>query len=123
LSDGERERLQPQLSGVIPGRMLRELAEALEGLTRTTPLVFVLEDLIWGDVATVNLLTYLAQRRDPARLLVLGTYRPADVVVRAHPLRGVLRGRRGGGFCAEWARDLLSPDELEAIRAARWGGA
>jgi predicted ATPase len=122
LSDGERERLQPQLSGVTPGRMLRELAEALEALTRTTPLVLVLEDLHWSDVATVNLLTYLAQRRDPARLLVLGTYRPADVVVQAHPLRGVLQELRGRGLCDDLALELLLPDEVEAYMAARLGG-
>src|SRR5262245_40154391 len=122
LSDGERERLQPQLSGVTSGRMLRELAEALEALTMTTPLVLVLEDLHWSDVSTVNLLTYLAQRRDPARLLVLGTYRPADVVVRAHPLRGILQELRGRGVCDELAVGLLLPDDVEAYSAARLGG-
>jgi DNA-binding winged helix-turn-helix (wHTH) protein len=59
LGEGERERLQRQLQGVTPARMLRALAEALEVLTTTIPLV--LEDLHWSDVATVNLLTYLAQ--------------------------------------------------------------
>src|SRR5262249_30826891 len=43
LGDRERERLQPQLAGVTPGRMLHELAEALEALTMTIPLVLVLE--------------------------------------------------------------------------------
>ena len=122
LGDGERERLQPQLPGVTPVRMLRELAEALEALTRTTPLVLVLEDLHWSDVSTVNLLTYLAQRRDPARLLVLGTYRPADVVVQAHPLRGMLQELRGRGVCDELALELLLPDDVEAYMAARLGG-
>ena len=37
LSDSERERLQPQLPDVTSVRMLRELAEALEAWTRTTP--------------------------------------------------------------------------------------
>ena len=122
LGDSERERLQQQLSGVTPVRMLRELAEALEALTRTTPLVLVLEDLHWSDVSTVNLLTYLAQRRDPARLLVLGTYRPADVMVQAHPLRGMLQELRGRGVCDELALELLLPDEVEAYMAARLGG-
>jgi DNA-binding winged helix-turn-helix (wHTH) protein/ActR/RegA family two-component response regulator len=122
LDDSERERLQQQLSEVTPVRMLRELAEALEALTRTTPLVLVLEDLHWSDVSTVNLLTYLAQRREAARLLVLGTYRPADVVVRAHPLRGVLQELRGRGLCDELALALLLPEEVEAYMAARLGG-
>ena len=124
LNDSERERLQQQLPGVTPVRMLRELAEALEALTRTTPLVLVLEDLHWSDVATVNLLTYLAQRRDPARLLLLGTYRPADVIVQAHPLRGMLQELRGRGVCDELALELLLPDEVEAYMhgAAGRGG-
>jgi predicted ATPase/DNA-binding winged helix-turn-helix (wHTH) protein len=122
LDAGERERLQRQLQGVTPARMLRELAEALEALTTTIPLVLVLEDLHWSDVATVNLLTYLAQRRDPARLLLLGTYRPADVVVQAHPLRGVRQELRGRGLCDELPLELLLPDDVGAYVAARLGG-
>ena len=122
LGDSARERLQQQFSGVTPGRMLRELAEALEALARTTPLVLVLEDLHWSDVSTVNLLTYLAQRRDAARILLLGTYRPADVVVQAHPLRGMLQELRGRGVCDELALELLLPDEVEAYITARLGG-
>jgi predicted ATPase/DNA-binding winged helix-turn-helix (wHTH) protein len=121
-SESERERLPLPLAGVTPGRMLREVAEALEALTQTLPLVLVLEDLHWSDVSTVNLLTYLAQRRDPARLLVLGTYRPADVVVRAHPLRGMLQELRGRGVCDDLALELLLPDDVEAYIAARLGG-
>jgi predicted ATPase/DNA-binding winged helix-turn-helix (wHTH) protein len=122
LGDDERERLHRQLQGATPARMLRELAEALEALTMTLPLVLVLEDLHWSDVATVNGLTYLAQRRDAARLLLLGTYRPADVVVRAHPLRGVLQELRGRGLCDELALELLGPEEVAAYVAARLDG-
>jgi predicted ATPase len=122
LGDDERERLQGQLQGATPACMLRELAEALDALTMTLPLVLVLEDLHWSDVATVNVLTYLAQRRDAARLLLLGTYRPADVVVRAHPLRGVLQELRGRGLCDELALELLGPAEVAAYVAARLDG-
>jgi predicted ATPase len=37
-------------------------------------LVLILEDLQWSDHATVEALASLAQRPEPARLLVLGTY-------------------------------------------------
>src|SRR5207247_9277910 len=76
----------------------------------------------WSDISTVNLLTYLAQRRDTARVLLLGTYRPADVVVRAHPLRGMLQELRGRGVCDELALALLLPDDVAAYTAARLGG-
>jgi DNA-binding winged helix-turn-helix (wHTH) protein len=122
LGDGERECLQRQLAGVTPARMLRELAEALEVLTTSIPLVLVLEDLHWSDVSTVNLLTYLAQRREAARLLLLGTYRPVDVVVREHPLRGVLQELRGRGLCDELPLELLCPEDVEAYATARLDG-
>ena len=70
--------------------MLRELTEALDQLTVERPLVLVLEDLQWSDGATLEWLTYVARRRDPARLLILGTYRPVDAMVRAHPVRTVM---------------------------------
>ena len=76
LSPAERETLGRSLSGVTQARMLRELAEALEVLTARRPLVLVLEDLHWSDPSTLAFLTYVARRRDRARLLVLGTYRP-----------------------------------------------
>jgi predicted ATPase len=122
LDDGERERLQSQLQGVTPVRMRRELAEALEAFTTTIPLVLVLENLHWSDVSTVNLLTYLAQRREAARLLLLGTYRPVDVVVQEHPLRGVLQELRGRGLCDELSLELLLPEDVEAYATARLSG-
>jgi hypothetical protein len=33
----------------------------------------------------------LARRREPARLLVVGTYRLAEVIVSGHPLRALVR--------------------------------
>src|SRR5262249_18738451 len=69
-------------------RMLREGARLFEELDR--PLVLVLEDLHWCDYATLDLLAALAHRRDPAALLVIGTYRPADVIVSEHPLKAVV---------------------------------
>jgi DNA-binding winged helix-turn-helix (wHTH) protein len=122
LDDSERARLQSQLQSVTPGRMLRELAEALEAFTTAIPLVLVLENLHWSDVSTVNLLTYLAQRREAARFLLLGTYRPVDVVVQGHPLRGVLQELRGRGLCEELSLELLLPEDVGAYATARLGG-
>src|SRR5262245_53220522 len=46
---GDRAALRRQLFGVTKERMLREMAEALEGLSAATPVVLVLEDLQWSD--------------------------------------------------------------------------
>jgi predicted ATPase len=83
----EYEELQRRSSGSTRERMLRELAEAMETLTSERPLVLLLEDLHWSDYATLDWLALVARRRAEARLLVLGTYRPADAIARAHPIR------------------------------------
>jgi hypothetical protein len=62
VSELELERLQCQVHGAAPARMLRELGQALEALTTDTPLVLVLEDLHWSDSATVECLALLAPR-------------------------------------------------------------
>jgi predicted ATPase len=81
--------------------MLRELVEALEVLTAAQPLVLVLEDLHWSDASTVELLALLAWRREAARLLVLGTYRPVEVIVYAHPLNAIKQELVAHGQAAE----------------------
>jgi DNA-binding winged helix-turn-helix (wHTH) protein/predicted ATPase len=78
--------LQRRGGGVTRERMLRELAEAVEAVTATRPVVLVLEDLHWSDAATVDWLAYVARRREAARLLVLGTYRPTEALVQGHPV-------------------------------------
>ena len=70
-----------------PPQMLREFAEALDQLAAHRPVVFVLEDLHSSDTATLDWLAYTARRRDPARLLVLATYRPEQIDARTLPLR------------------------------------
>ena len=61
--------------------MLREITELLESLAAETPLVLMLDDLHWSDPSTLDALAHLAQRSEPARLLVLGTYRPVDTIL------------------------------------------
>jgi predicted ATPase/DNA-binding winged helix-turn-helix (wHTH) protein len=121
LTPEDRERLEHTTSGVTPTRMLRELAEALEVLTATRPLVLVLEDLHWSDRATVEWLAYVVRRRDPARLLILGTYRPVDVLVHAHALRASVAELRHHPQYAELVLDALSVAATAAYLRQRCG--
>lgn len=104
---------------VTSTRMVRELAEALEVLTAEHPLIMVLEDLHWSDTATLEWLSYVARRHDPARLLVLGTYRPVDVIVHAHPLRQLLTELRTHENGAEIVLNYLSEDAIVAFLRQR----
>jgi len=122
VSELELERLQRQVHGATPARMLRVLSQALEVLTTDTPLVLVLEDLHWSDPSTVECLAYLAQRREPARLLVLGTYRPAEAVIRAHPLRRTVQELCGRGQAVELCLERLRAEDVAAYVAGRLAG-
>lgn len=53
-----------------------ELCEALEDLAREELFILVIEDVQWAHESTLELLSGLARRSTPAKLLVLATYRP-----------------------------------------------
>jgi DNA-binding winged helix-turn-helix (wHTH) protein/predicted ATPase len=78
LSPTEYDEMQRRCSGTTRDRMLRELTEVVETLSTTYPLLVILEDLHWSDTATLDWLGSVARRRVPARLVVLGTYRPVE---------------------------------------------
>ena len=101
--------------------MLRELAEALEVLTADRLLVLVLEDLHRSDRATLEWLAYVGRRRDPARLLILGTYRPVEVDRHAHPLRALLAEFQQHPQYAELVLDYLSEAAVVAYLQHRFG--
>jgi DNA-binding winged helix-turn-helix (wHTH) protein/predicted ATPase len=121
VASDDRERLDHLASGVTPARMLRELAEALEVLTAARPLVLVLEDLHWSDRATLEWLAYVVRRRDPARLLILGTYRPVDVIVHGHPMRAIVAEFQHHPQYAELVLDYLSAAAVAAYLRQRYG--
>ena len=102
--------------------MLRELAEALDLLTARQPLVLVLEDLHWSDPSTLDLLAVLARRHDPARLLLIGTYRPPEVRRRAHPLPSVQQELQLHGHCVELPLTLLPEAAIAAYLATPLAG-
>jgi DNA-binding winged helix-turn-helix (wHTH) protein/tetratricopeptide (TPR) repeat protein len=123
----EREALQRQGLGLTLARRLRELAEALEALTTSRAagnapqlLVLVLEDLHWTDSSTIELLTMLARRPDPARLLVLGSYRSVAATAADHPLRSMLQELRAHSAITEIALQPLLEEEVARFLEARF---
>jgi DNA-binding winged helix-turn-helix (wHTH) protein/predicted ATPase len=122
LSAADRERLQHEMHWATRERMLREFAEVMDALTAETLLLLILEDLHWSDYATLDLLALLARRRTPARLFVLGTYRPVEVIVHGHPLRTVTQDLQRYGQGTELALAVLSTAAVAAYLAACYPG-
>jgi DNA-binding winged helix-turn-helix (wHTH) protein/predicted ATPase len=123
LSDRDVETVQRRAQGATRDRMLRELVEALDALALDAPLVLLLEDLHWSDSATIDLLRMLARRREASRLLVIGTYRPADVAsATAHPLRWVKHELQVHGYCDEIPLEFLSVTAVDQYLSRRFPG-
>jgi predicted ATPase len=59
-------------------RLPGELCAALEELAIEKPLLLVFEDVHWADESTLGLISALARRRTPSRLMVLATCRPQE---------------------------------------------
>jgi DNA-binding response OmpR family regulator len=84
-----RDTLQQEILGATRQRMLREICDALNTIAAGSPLLLVLEDLQWADPFTVDLISAVARSRTPAKLMLVGTYRQADVASSEHPLKAL----------------------------------
>jgi DNA-binding winged helix-turn-helix (wHTH) protein/predicted ATPase len=139
ISASQRESLNREIAGATRERMLREMVETLEVLTADRALVLILEDLHWSDYSTVDLISYLAKRREPTRLMLIGTYRPVDLEISEHPLKALKRELLAKGECEDLPLEYLGqgavaeylavrfphhkfPAELPALIHARTGG-
>lgn len=89
VSQAERRSLLQEAADAPPQRMFRELADALALLASERPLVIVLEDLHWADRPSLELLAWIARRREPAKLLIVGSYRPREMGEHDHALRTI----------------------------------
>lgn len=109
-------------AGLAPERMLRMMTEALESLSASCPGVLVLEDLQWADYSTLDLISYIAQRSGTAPLLVIGTYRPLEVLGDADHRGAVLGDLLGRARCEESRLYQLDQDAISQYLGCRFPG-
>ena len=121
LEPEQYEVLRAETIGATPERMLREMAEALEAMSAEHTLVLVLEDLHWSDRATLDLIAYLGRRRRPARLLLLGLFRPNDALQQDHPLNSLLPDLRVQQRCVDLPLRPFNLAEVAAYLQKRLG--
>lgn len=120
VSASDLEELQRRVTGSTRDRMLREMVEALEAATAERPLLLVLEDLHWSDDSTLDLLSYLARRHEPARLMVIGTYRPAEAQRRDQALHGLTRELCACGLSRDLRLGFLDEAAVSEYLEARF---
>jgi DNA-binding winged helix-turn-helix (wHTH) protein/predicted ATPase len=103
-------------------RMMRELTEAVEAIAAKRPLLLKLEDIHWSDASTLDWLAHVARRPEPARLMLLATFRPADAAAIKAGLGGVVAELALHGRCREISLRPLDLDAIETYLNARLGG-
>lgn len=120
LSPDDLTALQARVAGAARDRMLREIADVLEAITSKSPLILMLEDLHWSDPSTIEMLSLLARRSAPARLLVLATFRPSDAIVANQALSTMKRDLVARGLAEEIALGNLPRADVQAYLARRF---
>jgi predicted ATPase len=113
VSTAKFEILKRMTVGATRQRMLREMADSIEALGVHFVLVLVIEDLHWSDYHTLDLISYLAQRRAAARLLLALTFRPEEAASHCQRLLGIKHELAIHRQCREL---LMDPLEEEAVR-------
>src|SRR5579885_91986 len=63
-------------------RLYEAISTFLAAIAAPRALLLLLDDLQWADVATLDLLCYVARSQPNARLLILGAYREGEIVHR-----------------------------------------
>ncbi len=115
LNAAELDALRRNVIAVTGESVQRELERAIEAASAGRPIVLVLEDLHWSDPATITLLWTLAARREPAQLMTIGTYRPADAIARNHPIIRLKHELTPKRQCFDLALDGLPIDAVAAF--------
>jgi predicted ATPase/DNA-binding winged helix-turn-helix (wHTH) protein len=123
LQEEDPDRVQTPRENITQQRMLREMTQALDALAAESPLVLLIEDLHWSDHSTLELISAIARRREPAQLLVIGTYRPVEMLTSGHPLRAMKEELHLHRYCEELRLKLLVREEVRGYLARRFLGA
>jgi DNA-binding winged helix-turn-helix (wHTH) protein len=119
--DENLKALHLRVQGSTQARMLRELAEAFDVIAAERPLVLVLEDMQWSDRSTTDLVAMLGARREPARVLVIATCRPAEIT-KGDGLVKVIAELRGHKQALMLQLEPLSETALAEYLAQRFPG-
>lgn len=103
-------------------RLFDGIARVVVAATRLAPTVLVLDDLQWADLSTLAMAGYLARAANPARLLIVGCYRPDEIDPNSAHGRALAAFEREGsamrialgpmtdGEASELVHDVLTGD-------------
>jgi DNA-binding SARP family transcriptional activator/tetratricopeptide (TPR) repeat protein len=102
--------------------LFEAMSSLLDAIAEQAPLALVIDDLHWADLATLHLLRHVARAPREAALLIVGTYRDAEVRP-SHPLAELLADLRRDRVVERVALEGLPERDVGALIAAHAGHA
>ncbi len=94
-------------------RLKRELAALLQEISRQQPLAIFLDDVHWADISTVDLLSYLSTRLDRIRLLLVASFRPAELHAGNPQFVSLQLDLQARGIAREMALSFFATEEIQ----------
>ena len=115
--DSSLTRILADAKAASQERVKREFVALLQEVSRLRPLVLFFDDLQWADPSTVDLLSYVGAKYATSPLLLVGTYRPSQLLAGKHAFLQVKLELQGHGLCREMALEFLSRDDIDTYLA------
>lgn len=112
-SDPSDAAIQAYGRSATQEKVKREISSFLEQVARLEPLILFFDDLHWADSSTIDLLAYLAITFARARILVIGTYRPSELLLSKHPFISLKRDLQVRGMCRDIEVEFLTTNDVE----------
>lgn len=106
--------------GPNPEKLLREYVAALENVCDKRPVLVLVDDMHWADAGSIRLLSHISRNILDKRVLVVCAYRPSDIDVEDHPLRGLIAEILRYSSDAEVCLRPLSPDGVAGLIAQHY---
>jgi len=89
------EYVEKHRRDIEQSQLVMQYTALLRTIAEEHPLVIVIDDLQWSDRASIGLLFHLVRELRQARILLIGLYRPNEIVTgyggEPHPLKHALR--------------------------------
>jgi DNA-binding SARP family transcriptional activator/tetratricopeptide (TPR) repeat protein len=130
----ELRRLVPELAGEPPAEqgiaatdpetrrymLFEAVSLLLTEATARAPLLLVVDDLHWADRGTLHLLRHVMRAAHEAPILIVGTYRPAEVAP-PHPLAELMADLRRDGLFERVTLEGLDSGQVAELIASHAG--
>jgi serine/threonine protein kinase/tetratricopeptide (TPR) repeat protein len=103
-------------------RLKREFLVLLQELSERQPLLVFLDDVHWADVSTTDLLLYIGRQMDQLRLLLVTTFRTAELYSSNHPFLQLHREMQMRRLSREIPLEFFSAAEIREYLDLRFPG-